>query len=357
MMSKVVCVPNIAIYPSKVVQYNTFENVRRTYRNTGGLKLNKPDGSLSQKASVRLKNAISWLTHLSKWADVQDKNLKKKFKFKINFITLTLPSPQVKEIRLPCGFVVPYKDYPKVWPAVNLGFAKCELIMSDKEIKDSFLNQFLTEIRHRYKVKHYVWRAETQANGNLHFHITLNKYIYHSELRSVWNRILNKSDFIQNYHKKFAGISFEKYCEIADPMKNKSNKKLAKAYQYGMNTNWLNPNSTDVHSVKAVRNLEAYLSEYFTKTDSTRRLVKGYLWRLSESLSRLKHAHAVLDSGLEMELEYFQKTFKDKFKEFDYASILYVPMQFLFNLYNKSRIVAYFEAYKNESLKLNPIPI
>jgi hypothetical protein len=355
--SKITVVPNLSIYPSKIVQYNTYEGLYKTPLNTENLKQNNPDGTLSHKASVRIKVAISWLTHLAKWCDVQDLKLKKKFRFKINFITLTLPSPQVKCIVLPCGFEVPFKNYKDVWPAVNIGFGKVKFHMTDKQIKSDFLDQFLTEIRKKYHVKHYVWRAEAQANGNIHFHITLNKFIYCQELRTLWNRILDKSDFIQRYHDKFSKLDFENYCLIADPGHNKAYKKLQKSYEYGILTNWNNPNTTDVHSVKNIRNIEAYLSEYFSKKDTSRRLIEGYLWRLSESLSKLKHAHVLIDTGLSAELNYFQTVFKDNFRFYKYASILYQNMQCLFETIRESRIVKAFEAYKNKILGLNPIPI
>ncbi len=32
------------------------------------------------------------------------------------------------------------------------------------------LNRFLEKIRYQYNVKSYLWKAESQKNGNIHFH-------------------------------------------------------------------------------------------------------------------------------------------------------------------------------------------
>ena len=77
------------------------------------------------------------------------------FTFKMAFITLSLSSTQIH---------------------------------SDNEIKEKCLNQFLIEIRKRYRVKNYIWRAEKQKNGNIHFHVVIDKFIAWSELRDRWNQ-------------------------------------------------------------------------------------------------------------------------------------------------------------------------
>src|SRR5699024_11871910 len=70
---------------------------------------------------------------------------------------------------------------------------------------------------------------------------------------------------------------------------------------YGNKTNWSNPNCTDVHSVKNVKNLASYMAKYLTKdlcdeeqggiiAESAKEL-KGRLWFCSRSLSRRSEEH------------------------------------------------------------------
>jgi len=391
---KVDIIPTLNIYPNKVVWYNEYVGGSKRDKNTSGIQhqrfdemtmsqlfqyiidnggnieitegmkleeiytyckklkhiKNVPEGELSYKGSARLRLAINWLSHLSKWQTVNYKGVLKQFKFKINFITLTLPSPQVIDYELPCGKKFTYDDYTAVAPAANAGFGKFHLCISDHRLKHDYFNQFLTEIRTKYKVKYYVWRAETQANGNVHFHLTLSKFIYWKDLRTIWNRILDKSDFIDRYQKKFKGLTFDEYCIIADPRHNKSFKKLLKAWEYGNSTDWRDPNTTDVHSVKNICNIEAYLSEYYCKKDESRRYVDGYLWRLSECLSAMKHATITCMDNILDEFEFFCKSFQDKFKKFDYSQVLFIGISQLFDVYHNSKIVERFERYRHEVL-------
>ena len=157
---------------------------------------------------------------------------KKWIKFKITFITLTLASDQRH---------------------------------TDQEIKSKLLNSMLTEMRRDFGMLHYVWRAEKQQNGNIHFHILTNVFIPHSTLRKKWNRVQDKLGYVTAYSKEMQSCrSFSDYYNKYINQGNYS--QLMRRYILGKAVNWHNPNSTDIHSVKKVRNLPAYLSKYLCKT-------------------------------------------------------------------------------------------
>lgn len=352
-----VIVPHVSIYPDKLCLWNSFEDCRRKERNMYGLKENNPNAALSQKGSKRLRTAIAWLCHLAKLQEVNDGRLSKKIKFTLNFITLSLPSPQIKYYQLPCGKKLYGPDFKKFFPAANLQFGKFEYFYNDKWIKSNLLNQFLTELRQKFKAVNYVWKAETQANGNIHFHITLNKYIYQGDLRTMWNRILDKTDFIKRYSDKFSKMSFEQYYEYRNQFYSVNYKKCLKAWEKGTMEHWLNPNSTDVHSVRQIRDIGAYLSKYFVKKEDKRRYVTGFLWRLSFQLSKFKCACTSYGSRIDSELSYLKKIFPKKFKEYDWRNILYVKIKDVFELIPNSMIVQYFSDYVNKILYPNQLKI
>jgi hypothetical protein len=354
-------VPHISVYPDRIITWNSFEGLEIKNRNINGLKLNNPNAALSQKGSKRLNNAINWLVHLSKHQQVNDGRLKSKFNFQINFITLSLPSQQIKSYKLPCGKEIFKNDYTKFIPAHNINFGSFTYEYSDKWIKSNLLNQFLTELRQKYKSVCYVWKAETQQNGNIHFHITTNKYIYLGELRTMWNRILDKTNFISRYQDRFKNMSFDDYYLYRNRFQSVSSKKCMKAYEYGVRTNWLDPNSTDIHAVNNIRDIAAYLSKYFRKgyeaytnkrgnVHQECRKVDGCLWRLSERLSKFRCAHALIDTEISMEFNWLVKNFPRKFKPVDYASILYVKVKDIFCLFRNSRIVDMFSKYVDKIL-------
>ena len=124
---------------------------------------------MSYKANKRVRLAIDWMVYLSKKKPLYSAEKKNKYQFKLNFITLTLPSKQKH---------------------------------SDNEIKATLLNQFLIELRHKYKLHNYLWRAESQANGNIHFHVVTDIFVPWRTLRTDWNRIQEKLGYISRYQEK-----------------------------------------------------------------------------------------------------------------------------------------------------------
>lgn len=81
-------------------------------------------------------------------------------------------------------------------------------------------------------MERYIWRAEAQENGNIHFHITTDVYIPQMGLRKDWNSC----------------------CDI-----------LGYTTRFEIKHGHREPNSTDVHSVKHVRSLVSYLAKYLGK--------------------------------------------------------------------------------------------
>jgi hypothetical protein len=112
----------------------------------------------SRKSMSRLSNAINWLLYFSDKKTVYSKkafNNKHYFTFKLAFITLTLPDAQQH---------------------------------NDKFCKEKMLVPFLDWLT-RYNNSSYVWKTETQINGNIHFHITIDTFIHWKSIRAKWNKI------------------------------------------------------------------------------------------------------------------------------------------------------------------------
>ena len=81
---------------------------------------------------------------------------------------------------------------------------------------------------------------------------------------------------------------------------------LKKAYNEGCQSNWTNPNSTDVHSVKGIKDLSAYLSDYMGKKEEGKNGIKGRQWGASHSLlQNTKIELEVLADGRDVDRELF----------------------------------------------------
>lgn len=241
-------------------------------------------GLISNRSSRKIKNAIDWLLFIAQDKEVFSSWHGKFFKFRINFVTLTLASKQIH---------------------------------SDNEIKSLLLNQLLVEARQRWGVNKYLWRAEAQRNGNIHFHIVTDKFIPWSELRDTWNRIQNKLGYVDRYRDEMKAFHAGGFRVRKDLLEKWSFKNQLAAYRQGSKKDWNSPNSTDVHSIVKVRNISAYLAKYCTK-NSDYRPIEGRNWGLSENLSQVNNSAIEIDTAISDELEQiatadFCEIFNDEF--------------------------------------------
>lgn len=242
------------------------------------------NGYISRHSAKKISSKINWLLFLSAPKKNWSTSAKRWVKFRVCFVTLTLPSAQVH---------------------------------SDEVIKSKCLNQLLVELRKYHSVKLYLWRAEKQANGNIHFHIVTDHFIEADVLRARWNRIINKLGYVDHYCKSMRE-SVKCFADYYNKFLNQgSYKTLMRRYNKGVSDGWTNPNTTDIHSVSKIKNLSAYLCKYMSKNienidelseqQKTKLLVSGMLWGLSESLSKIKNIQIPVDS----------KVFNDINKIFD----------------------------------------
>ena len=152
---------------------------------------------LEWKAMARLKEVASYLMYIASNKTLRKKMELKPINYKAVFITLTLPSAQKH---------------------------------NDRVIKQKLLQPILRILRNRYKVQNYIWKAEANKNGNIHFHITTDKFIPWRELRTAWNTVIETLSYVTN-----SGLE--------------------------------DPNSIDVHAVYKINNIGGYLAKYISKND------------------------------------------------------------------------------------------
>lgn len=261
---------------------------------------NKHNFEISKKASSRIKEKVTWLYELAKNKTVTTTSGKTLFSFKMNFITLTLPSSQ------------------------------CH---TTAEITTNCLNQFFTECKQRFDLQNYVWRLEFQKNGNAHYHIATDTYIDYTSCKLIWNRCLDKLKYVTRYQEKMSKISFADYCRLFSENGKTPFNVLRERYGRGTATRWQSPNTVDVRAVSNAKNISFYISKYITKPsehalnpvvvnrepqDSNLRL-----WFCSRSLSRLQKIEVFME-----EYDYLIDTCLTGLKEvkrylFDYCSVWY----------------------------------
>lgn len=320
--------PYISIKPNQLTTYYQSESGRgRQYDNTSNIiqpKNNNPNRNVSEKARKRIVSKINWLLRFATEKRIYNDHTNKYFTFKINFITLTLPSIQKH---------------------------------TDKTLKSELLNQFLTELRKDYGLLNYVWRAECQSNGSLHFHIATDTYIPWFIIRKIWNRLLRKLGYIQDYKRKYGDMRLKEYIEDSNKRGLRDLSTILKRFEYGKKTNWSDPNTTDIHSVYKINNLAAYLSKYMAKGGGTKddkgdyklkyRKIEGKIWGCSQSLSRCKSIILLADSKIDEFLEEGLKGIQHYFKKDDFFSFFSFSFNLLSGKY-KYFIDRLFDKYKEE---------
>ena len=271
-------IPMVTIHPNRLNLYSEVYWPERRVRRNPSIHLEGVDknhqGKVSTVAKRKINKAIEYLLFLAGDKRLPDTPHGKHFKFKLSFVTLTLPSTQVH---------------------------------SDNEIKEKCLNQFLIEARRKWNVRNYIWRAEKQQNGNIHFHILTDRFIPWSELRDCWNRITNKLDYVERYRDEMRQFHSGGFQVRKDLLTKWEYKAQVRAYQKGKANDWSSPNSTDIHAVYKIRNITAYLSKYCTKNEQNEGLT-GRLWGSNYELSNIPGAKLVRDSQVnEVLVKLFEK--------------------------------------------------
>jgi|688.fasta_scaffold122280_2 hypothetical protein len=138
---------------------NSLNNLERKYTST----------ELSKASIKKIKERASWLVKLAKIKKPLKLEYFLKNSYKVSFITLTLSAEQVH---------------------------------SDVEIKTKLLESFLLKARRFHGLNTYIWKAELQRNGNIHFHILTPSYIPFFKLKYLWNEVQQSLGYIDKFEAK-----------------------------------------------------------------------------------------------------------------------------------------------------------
>lgn len=232
----------VNVTPSYLIVYRTVNDINRYNVQQ---ERRTPKGELSTVSVRKIRQAINTLELVAKYKRSYNPKFKSWYQWKLSFITLTLPAPQR---------------------------------ISDKEFRRHYLGHFIVEFCRKYLPTGYVYRLEPQKNGNIHVHLITDVYIDARVIRNLWNRILSKGHFIDEFER---------------------------------DNGHRDPNSTDVHSLSNVKNAVAYLSAYISKKSDDRRKIEGKLWGCSQNL--LARLTLPLTSEMDEELTKFVQSGQYKF--------------------------------------------
>lgn len=344
-LDRYVFIPSYSLTPNKLVSFNsvfirnkeagTLKHIsekRSMYSHINvekSIKRSSHNFKISDSANKNLKQKINWLYYLSKARFVKTYSGKELFNFKMCFLTLTLPSKQ---------------KHPT------------------KECTKLYLNTFLTEVRERTKMENYVWRLEFQKNGNVHYHLCTDTFLDYHFVRKIWNKILGKYGYIQDYKNKFQNLSLSDYNNLVNHDRKVDFKIIAKRYATGKKNNWENAPSVDVKSVVSNKTIAGYISKYFSKDsdsntkcnelDNSENSQNLRLWFCSRSLSKLKTVNGFCEANPIDLFALVTWAEKLKVKHLKYAKLFFFELS---NFPHKIRSI-FEKILKDYSISLNYYP-
>ena len=218
MLAQKIPIPCISIRARRVSIFARPDNTGRRHHKRNPYNVPSTEEKLKRSAfrmRRRIYDAVAILRDTAREKTAYNEKWKSHFKFYLSFVTLTLPFKQVTE---------------------------------DREIHYKLFRPFMRRLKAKLPGLLYIWRAETQQNGNLHYHLITNSFIHHRDLKYLWNEYCYKYD---------SGM-----------------------YQIA--------NSTDIHSLRNVNDEASYIAKYITKTEAGRRKVEMKLWGCSEEINGVK---------------------------------------------------------------------
>lgn len=235
-------IQKISITATCCTLYNDFSEFSKKRRHELLLINKQPKqdfttGRLGKSAKTGMRRALNWLFLISKVKWCRNEITGSMYPMKNNFITLTLSDKQRH---------------------------------SDHEIKQVLLKNFIDGLRRRYPSISYVWKAEPQKNGNIHFHIITDHFIPMSYVNRLWNGIQRRHGYIDKYFSKYG--------------------------------TW-EPPSTETRKVKGRERSANYMCKYFLKehSDLTIDELKAKIKELKELSITTKSKRKLLRIALDIE--------------------------------------------------------
>ena len=180
-------------------------------------------GTVTKGAMKRITRVVNILCLYSKERWILNEVIEKTVKHKLSFITLTI-TDNTKNISAQVAY-------------------------------ETLLSKFLDWMTKTKGVKAFIWKAELQKRGQIHYHITTPSFLNWKEIRQKWNRLQTQAGYLDDFIQK-----------------HKHN----------------DPNSTDVHEVYKVNDLTSYLIKYLAKKESHADATTGKIWDASMNLKTAK---------------------------------------------------------------------
>jgi len=177
-------------------------------------------GTVTNHVKRRITSALDLLLQQADAKATAAATPEREKKLSVNFTTLTIASQQNLEVR---------------------------------EAYDKLLRPWLRYMKDKYALKNYVWKAEYQARGQVHYHIANDIYLDWKVVRWKWNQLQRKERLLDDFARKHGHF---------------------------------NPNGTDVHPARNINEALDYMAKEMCKENQNQIVTKGKIWDCSENLKQ-----------------------------------------------------------------------
>lgn len=193
-------------------------------------------GRVNEDVSKRIRKTLDIFLQRSPERMIFNTVTNQQNKFRLSFATLTIPDEKEVDAREAYKGLKVFLDHFRRTPA-------------RKAISE--------------QLKSYIWKAELQKRGQIHYHITSNSFLNAYEVRRVWNGVCFRRGWMDTYIKRYGNT---------------------------------NPNSTDIKAVRKINDIQAYLGKYLAKSGRVdvseygfsvpvfEPMIKGRVWDASKDL-------------------------------------------------------------------------
>lgn len=175
-------------------------------------------GKVTPHARRRLLKALDILVQKSPERRVYSRIERRMVDFKLNFTTLTIAD---------------------------------QTNISVKEAYDNLLSKWVRYMRDRCGMKEYVWKAEYQKRGQVHYHVASNVFMEWQTIKWKWNQLQKQGGYLEGFAKKFGHF---------------------------------NPPSTDIHRMENVQDCLTYIAKEMCKDVQNQKTTQGKIWDCSKGL-------------------------------------------------------------------------
>lgn len=142
-------------------------------------------------------------------------------------------------------------------------------VHTDLEIKSVCLDNFMNKLRYHLGKFSYVWKAEAQANGNIHFHFIIDSNIDKKISDKLWHDSIDLLGYVTSFEKKHGHR---------------------------------NPPTNRIERAKSLRKVIGYATKYIAKIDSHRQIT-GQNWYSSKDLQTDAMVNVLMSKKEEKEIK------------------------------------------------------